>query len=243
MKTIGIVPARMDSKRLPSKALREVLGRPLVQYVIERARRVRSLAAIVVATSARPVDDALADHAQRLGAEVFRGSAHNVAERCASCARRYAADFFVRLNADSPFPDPMLIEQGLGQLTGPVPADLVSNLPGRTFPYGISVEVVNVTTLLRILPTLGDAEAEHVTRRFYEQPDRFAIRRLVSSRPELRDARLVVDTEDDLAAFLALARSLGPRVLEASFDEVAALALAGRQRARAARPQDTAEPR
>lgn len=238
MKVIGIIPARLDSTRLPQKALREVLGRPLVQYVIERARRARSLAGIVLATSARPVDDALAECAQRLGVGVFRGSAHNVAQRCAECARQHAADFFVRLNADSPFPDPRLIEEGVGRLAGPAPADLVTNLPGRTFPYGISVEVVNAATLARIVPALSAAEAEHVTQRFYEQAGRFAIRRWVSPRPHLREARLVVDTEDDLEAFRALARNLGPRALEAGFEEVAALALAERPDARAARPQD-----
>ena len=241
MKAIGIIPARLDSKRLASKALRDILGRPLVQYVIERARGARSLTAIVLATSSRPVDDALADCAPRLGVDVFRGSAHNVAERCASCARQHGADFFVRLNADSPFPDPSLIEEGLRQVAGAAPADLVTNLPGRTFPYGISVEVVNVATLLRILPTLSGEEAEHVTQRFYGQPDAFAIRRLVSPKPELQGARLVVDTEDDLSAFRALVRSLGPRVMEARFDEVAALAL--RQGAPTARPQDSPEPR
>lgn len=226
MSAIGIIPARLDSRRLPSKALSDVLGKPLIQYVIERARRVPALAAIVVATSARPVDDALAERARSLGAAVFRGSTHNVAERCVRCAQQHAADFFVRLNADSPFPDPGLIEEGLRRLTASGSADLVSNLPGRTFPYGISVEIVNVATLARILPTLSADEAEHVTKRFYERPEHFRIEPLVSPRPQLQRARLVVDTADDLADFRALAARLGPRVLEAGYDEVAALSLA-----------------
>lgn len=226
MNAIGIIPARLDSRRLPSKALSDVLGRPLIQYVIERARRVPSLAALVVATSARPVDDALAERAQSLGAAVFRGSTHNVAERCVRCAQQHAAEFFVRLNADSPFPDPGLIEEGLQRLTASSAADLVSNLPGRTFPYGISVEIVNVATLARILPTLSADEAEHVTQRFYERSEQFRIEPLVSPKPQLRHARLVVDTADDLADFRALAARLGPRALEAGYDEVAALSLA-----------------
>lgn len=243
MKTVGIILARLDSKRLPAKALREALGRPLIHYVVERARRVRGLEAIVVATSRRSIDDALAEHALRLGVAVFRGSAHNVAERCVRCAEQHAAGFFVRLNADSPFPDPLLIEEGLRRIAGPERPDLVTNLPGRTFPYGISVEVVNAATLGRILGALTPEEAEHVTQHFYRRPSRFAIEQLASTQPQLRDARLVVDTEEDLATFCALARRLGPRVLQAGFAEVAALALAERQGHSTARRHDSPEPR
>jgi spore coat polysaccharide biosynthesis protein SpsF len=226
-KPIGIVVARLDSRRLASKALVTVDGKPLVQYVIDRALRVPSLAGVTVATTARPVDDPLADYARGAGVAVFRGPTDNVAERLVMCARRHEADFFVRLNADSPFADPGLIEEGLQRLFAAKEADLVSNLPGRTYPYGISVEIVNVSTLERILPTLNEEEAEHVTRRFYDQPAGFRIERLVCAQPQLRRARLVVDTEDDLARFRALVRRLGPRASTARFDEVAELALAG----------------
>ena len=225
-KPIGIVVARLDSRRLASKALVDLGGRPLVRHVIDRALRVPSLAGVALATTTRPLDEPLVDCARSAGIAVFRGSASNVAERLVACARHHQADFLVRLNADSPFADPGLIEEGLQRLFAAKGVDLVSNLPGRTFPYGISVEIVSVSTLERILPTLSDEEAEHVTARFYGRPAEFRIERLVCPQPQLRHARLVIDTEEDLARVRDLVRRLGARAPTARFDEVARLALA-----------------
>lgn len=223
MKSIGVILARLDSRRLPLKAFMEVSGRPLISYAVDRALRLPSLSAVIVATSTRPVDDALVEYGRKAGVAVFRGSADNVAERCSECAKEHGADFFVRLNADSPFPDQDLIESGLQLIRRQGAPDLVTNLIGRTFPYGISVEIVNVATMGRILPTLDADEAEHVTKRFYDRPAEFLIRQLVSPKPELRPARLAVDTAEDLAILGAIVQRLGPRVLEARYDEVATL--------------------
>jgi spore coat polysaccharide biosynthesis protein SpsF len=218
---IAIVLARLDSSRLPRKALRQVHGTPLVGYALERAKQIRSLAQVVLATTERSIDDPLAAYAQSAGVAVFRGATDNVAQRCVDCATLHGADFFVRLNADSPFPDPALIEAGLQAVDANPRLDLVTNLIGRTFPYGVSVEIVRVATLARVLPTLTPGEAEHVTRRFYDHEGDFVLHRMYAPDPALKQARMVVDTEGDLRAFASVARRLGARVMRASYDEVA----------------------
>jgi spore coat polysaccharide biosynthesis protein SpsF len=230
MKAIAVIPARLDSRRLPQKALTTVLGKPLISYALERASQIPSLSAVVLATTERPIDDPLAEYGRSAGVPVFRGPAENVAQRCVQCARAHRADFFVRLNGDSPFPDPVLVAGGMEMLSKNLPADLITNLIGRSFPYGISVEIVNVDTLDRILPTLDHEESEHVTKRFYDQPREFAIHRMSSAKPELRHARLVVDTPEDLRTFRAIAERFGPRMLHVSYDEVAQIYLSHYQK-------------
>jgi spore coat polysaccharide biosynthesis protein SpsF len=172
------------------------------------------------------VDDPLAAYGLEAGIAVFRGATENVAQRCADCAREYAADYFVRLNGDSPFLDPLLIETGLQAVADNSRIDLVTNLVGRTFPYGVSVEVVNAATLRDVLQTLQADEVEHVTKRFYEHASDFTLHTMYSPKPQLHGARMVVDTLADLRVFSRVVQRLGGRVLQANYDEVASLYLA-----------------
>jgi len=54
--TIAVVQARMGSTRLPGKVLRRIAGRPMLSYQLERMRRARPLAGIVIASSPRAAD-------------------------------------------------------------------------------------------------------------------------------------------------------------------------------------------
>ena len=47
---VGIIPARYGSTRLPGKALKPILGKPMVQRVYERALLARGVSAVCVAT-------------------------------------------------------------------------------------------------------------------------------------------------------------------------------------------------
>ncbi len=49
-KAVGVIPARLESHRLPRKVLRNILGRPRIEWVYQRARRARCLDGLVVAT-------------------------------------------------------------------------------------------------------------------------------------------------------------------------------------------------
>ena len=50
MRVIGVIPARFQSSRLEGKPLADILGRPMVQHVYERARRASNLDDVLVAT-------------------------------------------------------------------------------------------------------------------------------------------------------------------------------------------------
>ena len=54
-RVLGVIPARLGAERLPGKPLREVAGRPLVEWVVRNARESGALDTVVVATEAREV--------------------------------------------------------------------------------------------------------------------------------------------------------------------------------------------
>jgi spore coat polysaccharide biosynthesis protein SpsF len=221
---VGVIAARSDSSRLPGKALRMVADRPLVGYVIERAKRIGGLAALALATTDRPVDDELAAFARACGVGVCRGATDDVAGRLHACAAGFGADYLVRLNGDSPFLDPASLEEGLAQAAEGY--DVITSVPGRTFPYGVSVEIVRCAALRDALPKMTAEDREHVMPYFYRNATSYRIRELSSPRPELAEARMVVDTEEDLRVFEQVVATLGDAALTASYVDVAPLYLA-----------------
>jgi 3-deoxy-manno-octulosonate cytidylyltransferase (CMP-KDO synthetase) len=65
MEIVAVIPARFASTRLPGKPLLSETGRPLIQHVVEAARRARRLDRVIVAT-----DDArIAEAVARFGCE------------------------------------------------------------------------------------------------------------------------------------------------------------------------------
>ena len=49
MKTIAVIPARYQSSRLPGKPLADILGKPMIWWVYQEAKKCPKLADVVVA--------------------------------------------------------------------------------------------------------------------------------------------------------------------------------------------------
>jgi spore coat polysaccharide biosynthesis protein SpsF len=215
--------ARLDSTRLPGKVLLPIEHRPLLGLLLDRMEGLRDRLETTVATSNRGVDDPIAAFARAEGVNVFRGDTHDVATRALRCAVGLSATRFVRISADSPFIDPSLVASALDLHSAGV--DIATNVYPRTFPRGMSVEVVSTSSLQRSLQLSADPEdREHVTRYMYEHPDLFTIANFRSSVAFEAGLSLAVDTAQDMDRARWIASRLGPRTTTASLVEVADLA-------------------
>ena len=209
MRVGAIVLARVGSSRLPGKVLTEVGGRTLLGHVVARLDAVRGLDAVVIATSADPRDDAVEAWGRANAVAVFRGALDDVRGRVLACAEAYGLDAVARVNADSPWIDPELIDRAVAAIRVGH-HDLVTNVQERSFPYGVSAEVVTVEALRRSVDIATDPQdAEHVTRTIYGHPDSFSIANLRSEQDYDTSARLTVDTPEDLDLFERLIGRLG----------------------------------
>ncbi len=192
----AIVQARMSSRRLPGKVLREVGGRPLLGYLMERLAACDALDRTVVATSVDASDDPIEEFCRRSGWACVRGDLHDVAGRFETVLNHHPFDAFVRICADGPLLDPAVVSRGVS-LFRSGGFDLVTNVSPRTFPPGQSVEVVATAAFRRALDDMSDGEdREHVTRVFYRNPHRYRICNFAGGAPA-DGLSMVVDTEDD----------------------------------------------
>lgn len=106
-----VVPARYGSTRLPGKALLPLLGRPMIQWVYERARRSGAAEVLIATDDARIVQAAEGFGASALLTEAAHSSG---TDRIAELARRLgwgAQEIVVNVQGDEPLMPPALIDQ------------------------------------------------------------------------------------------------------------------------------------
>jgi len=97
---LGVIPARLQSTRLPRKVLREIGGLPMVVYVFRRAQGCRLLSDLLVATDSEEVVEAC--HAYHVPA-VMTSSAHRSGtDRVWEVSRARVADVYVNIQGDEP---------------------------------------------------------------------------------------------------------------------------------------------
>ena len=200
-KIVAIIQGRMSSSRLPGKVLMDIGGEPMLLRVLKRVKKAKTVDEVWVATTDLPSDDPIAVLCKDSNMSCYRGSTFDVLDRFYQTARAAAADVVVRITADCPLIDPVLIDQTVNALftTG---ADFTTNrLPPpwhRTYPIGMDVEVCWFAGLERAwreaeLPH----EREHVMPFFYDTPGRFNIH-VINAGEDYGQLRWTVDTPEDL---------------------------------------------
>lgn len=210
MRIVATIEARMRSTRLPGKVLLPILGRPMLELMIERLRRVSQLDAIVVATTSDPSCDPIEALAQRLGVGCFRGSEDDVLERVLFAARSAQADVIVELTADCPLIDPELTDEAISAFLA-ADADYASNCLQEPYPRGLDVQVFSMAVLEEVARLTNDpADREHVSLYIYEHPERYRLLGVPTGTPEVADLRLTVDTPEDFELVTRVYQSLYP---------------------------------
>ena len=111
MKVVATVQVRMGSSRLPGKAMMDLLGKPVLGRLLERAERARSLDEVVVATSLNKRDDIIQEYCWESNILCFRGSENDVLGRILGALKSRSADIGVELFGDCPLIDPKIIDQ------------------------------------------------------------------------------------------------------------------------------------
>jgi spore coat polysaccharide biosynthesis protein SpsF len=208
MKVVGIIQARMGSRRLPGKMLMDVGGHPLMDHAIARLRSARTVDAVVIATTDSPLDDPIAERSEHLGIPVFRGSEADVLDRYTQAARLYEADAIIRVTGDCPLLDPKEVDRAVRTFTDDVSLEYVAL--GYSYPEGFGVEVVSRNALESAWREASDpSDREHVTPFVQRHKDRFKAG-WVEWPEDLSRFRVTVDEERDLRVVSEVLDALTP---------------------------------
>ena len=209
-----VIQARVESTRLPGKALLRAGGRTLVEWVVRRAQQATVPTRVICALPDTPANDTLHQLCADLGTAVVRGSENDVLSRFLLACETHALTDAVRITGDCPLIDPGLIDRISAHHLA-CQADLTANRvdePGA-FPRGMDVEVARVDLLREVArEPIPAHHREHVTLHLYENPSKYAIHLIAPAAAECRpELRLCVDQAEDLELVRAIVDHFGDR--------------------------------
>lgn len=97
-KVVGVIPARLDSKRFHGKVIYSFRGRPLLYYLYSEFSKSKVINKLIVATDSNKIKDV----AESFGAEVVMTSkkAKCGTERAAEVAQKVKAEIYLNIQAD-----------------------------------------------------------------------------------------------------------------------------------------------
>ena len=117
MKVIGVIPARFGSTRFPGKPLKLILGKPLLQWVIEGAKKAKTIDEVWVATD----HEEIAVLGKSLGARSVMTSSDIVSgsDRVFAAIQNETVDVVLNIQGD----EPLITGDLLDQLISPMLED------------------------------------------------------------------------------------------------------------------------
>ena len=112
MKAIAVIPARLESTRLPRKMLRDIGGKPLIGVVYEAVRSSPLLADVIAATDSDEIMDVCRRHGWK--AQMTASTHKSGTERVHEISCRESADIYINVQGD----EPMVRAEQLASLLG-----------------------------------------------------------------------------------------------------------------------------
>jgi len=203
--TAIILQARLDSTRLPGKALLDLGGEPMVFRVMQ----VLSLVPAEVRVLACPEDsrDAFEPLAARAGFRLVTGSKEDVLGRYCKAIRETGADSVIRATGDNPFVFPDAAAE-IDRQRRELGADYAAF---GDLPYGAGVESIQAEALLMAeRDAVSKHDREHVCPWLYGNPSLFMLHQPPAP-PKWRfpSIRITIDTARDLERARTLYSLLG----------------------------------
>ena len=108
---IGVIPARHGSSRFKGKVLADIAGKPMIQWVYERASQSKTLDELFVAVD----DPRVQSCVEQFGGKAVMTAGHHESgtDRIAEAVETTSADIIVNIQGDQPLIDPNMIDEAV----------------------------------------------------------------------------------------------------------------------------------
>ena len=171
-----IIYVRLNSKRLPEKAFLKINSKSILEILIDRIKNFSKYnLSIIVATSREKTDDKLLDFCKKKKIKIFRGSLNDIHKRTTDCIKYNNLDGFIRVCADRPFFDVLLMDKMIKKFLESN-YDIITNQFIKTYPKGLACEIAKSEIFLKKKSKkLSSSEKEHIFNYYYKNHKNYKI--------------------------------------------------------------------
>ncbi|MDB2555518.1 3-deoxy-manno-octulosonate cytidylyltransferase [Flavobacteriaceae bacterium] len=109
MKKVIVIPARLDSSRLPKKVLLDLKGKTVIQRVYEQCLKVSNIDAVYIATDSLEIKDICDTFTSNV--MLTKSTHQSGTDRIGEAVAFIDCDIVINVQGDEPFIEPTLIEE------------------------------------------------------------------------------------------------------------------------------------
>ncbi len=210
MKIGAFIPIRLDSERLPGKALKDMVGRPVVHHLLDRTAacsHIESPKDIVVCTTSESGNNPLVEAVEAYGASVFRGDKDDLIKRFKDAADAFRFDIVVQVDGDDPLCDTEYMDLTVDALLADPRLDTAVTMG---LPFGINVKSFTRTAIDKVFAHYTSTENDTGFALYFTRSNLCRCYRIEPRTPDhvLEEARLTLDYEEDLEVFRRIFEAL-----------------------------------
>ena len=210
MKIGALIPARLQSERLPRKALLEICGRPMIYHLLDRVVACSYISTpkdVVVCTTKAAEDTPLVEAVTRYGASVFRGDSEDIIRRFADAIEAFGFDAVVQADGDDPLSATEYMDLTTQTILTDKELDIVT-VSG--LPLGIATKCFTVAAMKKVVGAYQTKQNDTGFIYFFTRSGICKHRDLKIDKDEHKhdQARLTLDYEVDLELFRSIFEAL-----------------------------------
>ncbi len=111
MRIVGMIPVRMESTRLPQKAVRDICGLPMIVHTLKRTMLAKELDDVYVVTDSIEIKELIESHGAKV---LMTSSSHQTgSDRLAEACQNIEANIVVNIQGDEALVNPKHIDQSI----------------------------------------------------------------------------------------------------------------------------------
>lgn len=194
---IGIIQARLTSKRFRNKIFYKINGIRVIDWIIIRVRKAKLLDKIIFAIPKNKQNHKLKKYLIKKKLNIYEGSENDVLSRYAAIIKKEKAKNIVRICADNPFICPNEIDNLIKFYKNNNCDYAYNHIPkNNLYPDGIGAEIANANKILQYSKyKLNKDLREHIFSYINENPNKYKIKTFDPKDKNLHQPHLKLDID------------------------------------------------